>query len=81
MCRGRTLFKQDPFEQRVLVAKHQALVRCRSMALLQSGQRFFIVLDRRLELFDVFGATLTKSCLRLSIPLLALFRCRVDLQP
>ena len=35
--------------------------------------------DGLLELLDVFRASFSERSLRLAIPLLALFRCRIDL--
>lgn len=50
------------------------------MALLEGGELFLILLDRRLELLDVLCAALSERCLRLSVTLLALLRSSVDLQ-
>jgi hypothetical protein len=49
------------------------------MILLQGLQRFFIALDRGLELANVLCATLPKGGLGLSVALLTLLRSRVDL--
>ncbi len=40
-----------------------------------------MMLDRRLQLLDIFGSPLSKGSLSLAIPLLPLFRCGIDLQP
>lgn len=68
-----TLFKQDALKQRVLVSKHETLVRGRAMALLESRQLLFILLDVRLQLLDVLRSTFSERCLGLSVALLALF--------
>lgn len=49
------------------------------MALLEGGQTFLMLLDGRLELFDILGATLAESRLCLSVPLLSLLRGGIDL--
>ena len=49
------------------------------MALLEARQSILILLDGRFELFDILRAAFTESCLRLSIPLFAFFRCGVYL--
>ena len=69
---AHTFLEQDAFEQRVLVTKHETLVRCRAMALLQSRQLLLILLDGRFQLLDVLSPTLSERRLRLSIALFAL---------
>lgn len=49
------------------------------MALLEVLQRIFMMLDGGLELFNILGATLSKGCLRLAIPLLPFFGCCINL--
>ena len=75
-----TFFEQYTFEKRVLVSKHQALICCCSMILLQSLQGFLMLFDGSLKLLDVFCSPFPESCLSLAIPLLAFFRCRVNLR-
>ena len=50
------------------------------MTLLQGLQAIFIALDSRLQLANVFGATLPKSRLSLSVALLTFFGSSVDLE-
>lgn len=49
------------------------------MALLEGRQAFLMLLDGRLELFDVLGASLPESRLSLSVALLSLLRGGIDL--
>lgn len=63
--------KKNAFEKRVLISQHQTLVGSRAVALLEVLKSLFMVLDRRLQLLDVFGPALAEGCLRLTIPLLA----------
>lgn len=76
---GRTFLEEDALEQGVLVAQHQTLIGGMAMALLEALQRVFMLLDRRLQLLDVLGPPLTEGGLGLTIPLLSLFGCSVDL--
>lgn len=50
------------------------------MILLQGLQAIFIALDSRLQLANIFGATLPKSRLGLSVALLTFFGGSVDLE-
>lgn len=50
------------------------------MILLQTLKGFLMLFDSSFELLDVFCSPFPKSCLSLAIPLLAFFRCRVDLK-
>lgn len=50
------------------------------MILLQGLQATFIALDSRLQLANIFGATLPKSRLGLSVALLTFFGGSVDLE-
>ena len=75
-----TFFEQYPFQQRVLVAEHQTLIRCVAVTLLQGLQSVFMMLDRRLQLLDIFRSPLPESGLSLTIPLLPLFGGRINLQ-
>ena len=77
---GLTLLEQYPFQQRVLVPEHQALVRRVAVTQLQGLQSVFMMLDRRLQLLDVLGPSLPEGGLRLTVPLLSLFGRRIDLQ-
>jgi hypothetical protein len=74
-----TFLEQDAFEQGVLVPEHQTLVGGGAVALLEVLEGFFMMLDGGLQLFDVFSATFSKGRLCLTIPLLALFWRRIDL--
>ena len=49
--------------------------------MLEVVQRFILLLDRVLELLDVFRSTLSKSSLGLTIPLLPFLGCRIYLPP
>jgi hypothetical protein len=77
--KGPTFFKQDSFEERVLIAQHETLVGSIAVAVLQILQRLLVVLDGALELLDVFCAALTEGSLGLAVALLALFRGGIDL--
>lgn len=74
-----TLFQQNPLKKRVLVAQHQALVGSMAMGSLEVSQVLLMGADGLLELLDVLGSALTKSSLGLTVPLLSLLRCRIDL--
>lgn len=74
-----TFLKQDALEERVLVPKHKTFVGSSSLALLESGQRFFILLDRCLELLDVLGSSFAKGCLGLTVALLTFLGCCIYL--
>jgi hypothetical protein len=67
-----TFFQQNTLEQRILVPKHQALVRRCPMTLLEVLESLFMVLDGSFELLDVLGTSLTERGLRLAISLLPL---------
>lgn len=75
----RTFLKKDALEEGVLIPQHQTFLSCRAVALLERRERVLILLDGRLELFNVLGASFTKSSLGLTIALLAFFRGGVDL--
>lgn len=78
--RGRpTFFKQDTFEQGVLVAQHQAFISGATMILLKGLQGVFIALNGGLELADVLCATLTEGGLGLAVALLPLLRGSINL--
>lgn len=49
------------------------------MALLEIAKSFLVLLNRRLELLDIFGTTFPKRSLSLSVTLLAFLRRRVNL--
>lgn len=74
-----TFLEKNSLEQRVLISQHQTLIGGRSVALLQRLQRVLVPLDRGLELLDILGPPFAKGRLSLSVPLLALFRRRIDL--
>lgn len=76
---GFTFLEKDTFEQRVLVSEHQALVRGRAVALLETLKRLILMLDRGLELLDILRPPFSKGCLGLTIPLLSLLRGSIDL--
>lgn len=69
---GLTFLQQDAFQQRVLVAEHEAFVGRTAMTLLQALERFLIALDGGLELADVFRPSFAEGGLGLAIALLAL---------
>lgn len=50
------------------------------MTLLQGLQSVFMMLDCRLQLLDVLRSPLPEGSLSLTVPLLSLFGCRIDLQ-
>lgn len=75
-----TLLEQYPFQQRILVPEHQTLIRRVAVTLLQCLQSVFMVLDRRLQLLDILCSPLPKSGLSLTVPLLPLFGCGIDLR-
>ena len=68
----KTFFKQYPFQQGILITKHQTLIGCRTVILLQTLQLFLMSFDCRLQLFNVLGSPLSKRRLGLSIALLSL---------
>jgi hypothetical protein len=78
--RRQTLFEENSLKQRILVPQHQTLISRLTMALLKTLQGIFMVLYGSFQLFDIFGSTFTKSRLRLTIPLLTLLRCGIDLE-
>jgi hypothetical protein len=67
-----TLFQENALQQRILVPEHQTLISSSTVALLESLERFLMMLDGRFELLDVLCSSLTEGCLRLAISLLAL---------
>jgi hypothetical protein len=75
----RTLLKQDPLEQRVLVSQHQTLVCRAAMALLQTLQGLLIALDGSLQLTDILRTTFTEGSLGLSVTLLPFLRGSINL--
>ena len=74
-----TFFEQDAFEQRVLVAQHQALVGSAPMGRLKVVQVGLVDSDGLFELLDILCAPLSERRLRLPIPLLTLLGSGVDL--
>lgn len=76
----RTLFKQDPLQQGVLVSEHEALICRASVGGLEAVEVRLMDSDGLLELLDVLSAALTESRLGLSVPLLALLGGRVYLR-
>jgi hypothetical protein len=70
--RRLTLFQENALQQRILVPEHQTLISSSTVALLESLERFLMMLDGRFELLDVLCSSLTERCLRLAISLLAL---------
>lgn len=74
-----TFLQQDPLQQGILVAQHQAFVCRTTVALLQALQRLLIVLNGSLQLLDILGPPLTEGGLCLSVALLALLRRGIDL--
>src|SRR5690349_16339734 len=51
-----TLFQEDSFQQRVLVAQHQAFIRSMAVSGLKVGQVLLMSPDGFLKLLDVLGA-------------------------
>ena len=73
------LLKKNSFQERILVAQHQAFIGSMTMSGLQVGQVLLMSSDGFFKLLDVLSAALTESCLSLAVPLLALLRGRIDL--
>jgi len=73
-----SFFEQDAFEQRVLVAQHQALVGSAPMGRLKVVQVGLVDSDGLFELLDILCAPLSERRLRLPIPLLTLLGSGVD---
>lgn len=76
-----TLFQQYSFQKGIFIPQHEAFVSRSSMILLQSRQLVFILLDCCFQLLDVFGATLTKGSLCLSVTLLSFLARSIYLMP
>ena len=71
-----TFLEQYTFQKRVLVPKHEALICCRSVAVLQSLQCLLMMLYGGLKLFDIFSTALSERRLGLPISLFSLLgRC------
>ena len=75
-----TFFEQYALKERIFVSKHQALICCCPMVLLETLKSFFMLLDSGFQLLDVFCSPFPESCLSLAIALLTFFRCRVNLR-
>jgi hypothetical protein len=73
------LLQEDAFQKRVLVAQHQALIGRMPVSGLKIGEVLLMGADSLLELLDVLGPPFPESRLRLPVPLLPFFGCRVDL--
>jgi len=71
-------FKEDAFQQRVLVAQHETLIGGMTMSSLEIGQVLLVGSDGLLELLNVLCPTLPEGRLCLAISLLPLFRGCVD---
>lgn len=76
---AHTFLEKDPFKERVLVAKHQALICSAAVSSLQAVEVRLMDADGLLQLLNVFGATLTEGCLGLTVALLALLGSGIDL--
>lgn len=75
----RTLLEENTLKERVLVSKHQALVGGGAVSRLKIMEVRFMDSDGLFELLYVFGAAFSKGGLSLSVPLLSLLGCCVDL--
>lgn len=75
------LLEEYALEQRVLISQHQTLVRGGTMSSIQVSQGLLLDTDGLLELLDVLGSALPKSCLSLAVSLLPLLCGRIDLGP
>lgn len=75
------LLEEYALEQRVLIPQHKTLVRGGTMSSIQISQGLLLDTDSLLELLDVLGSPLSKSCLSLAVSLLPLLCGRVDLEP
>ena len=76
---AHTFLEKDPFKERILVAKHQTLICSAPVSSLQAVEVRLMDADGLLQLFNVFGATLTEGCLGLTVALLALLGSGIDL--
>ena len=74
-----TFFEQDALQERILIPKHEAFIRRRTVTLLEGLEGLFMVLDGRLQLFDILCASFPERRLSLTVPLLPLLRCCVYL--